>query len=577
LQITENPYWIDVFHKLRPAYQLPSRYALSSPLLDNEYKKVNDAVACKIADAECVAVVSDGWTDINGDSIINFIITTPLPVFLKSIETKENSHSGKYIADTLLDVIEDRRIGPKKVLAVVTDNASNMQCAWHEVSKKHPHIYCYGCCAHGLNLLATDICRVGSVEKLLLRAKAIVKCVKYKHIPSSALARIQKESIKRGKAKAVKSESKQSSRTKSQALKLIMPAPTRWGTTSAMLERLIALRKSLQLVVVEEDMDRFIDTAVKNDILDNNTFWPAIQNLNNLLQPVADAIKKIETDKPALSEVIPIFSDLKTKFEEHVPKAPLLKAEEKKVLQLLEYRKRFCSNKLQNVAHLLDPNHCGNFLNEQELSESYDTIVAVANTVPGCDSAQCMVDLAAFRAKDGLWKNKAIWEAAKSVPAAVWWKGLCAGKALTSVASKVLSLPATSASAERNWSTYKHIHSSKRNRLTTKRAEKLVNVAFNLKFLDNSRETVHHNTPKQKVELSEQELSRHSHDTTDASEDEQESDLRENSDNSCSENETDIESADSSVSDSDNDLRVCDSDNNYNDEHDMDSAESSEL
>jgi len=74
-----------------------------------------------------------------------------------------------------------------------------------------------------------------------------------------------------------------------------------------------------------------------------------------------------------------------------------------------------------------------------------------------------IADLAAFLAKEGLWKNKAIWESAKSVQYGVWWKGLCSGMALTSVACRVLSLPATSASAECNWSTYKHIHSTKRN------------------------------------------------------------------------------------------------------------------
>ena len=36
---------------------------------------------------------------------------------------------------------------------------------------------------------------------------------------------------------------------------------------------------------------------------------------------------------------------------------------------------------------------------------------------------------------------------------------------------------------ERNWSTYDYIHNKKRNRLTADRAEKLVNVFSNLRFL----------------------------------------------------------------------------------------------
>ena len=111
-----------------------------------------------------------------------------------------------------------------------------------------------------------------------------------------------------------------------------------------------------------------------------------------------------------------------------------------------------------------------------------------------------MVELADFRAKEGLWKNKAIWEAANSVSPLVWWKGIFYGKALSAVASRVLSVPATSASAERNWSTYEHMHNSKRNRLTTKRARKLVNIAHNLKLFRET-EIASSSTSAEKMQL----------------------------------------------------------------------------
>ena len=52
---------------------------------------------------------------------------------------------------------------------------------------------------------------------------------------------------------------------------------------------------------------------------------------------------------------------------------------------------------------------------------------------------------------------------------------------LSSIASSLLSLPPTSASCERNWSTYDSVHTKKRNRLTNVRSEKLVAVSTNLK------------------------------------------------------------------------------------------------
>ena len=59
-----------------------------------------------------------------GQGIINYIISTPQPVFYKSTDTKDNRHTSLYIADELKAVIND--LSPQKVFALVTDNAANM-------------------------------------------------------------------------------------------------------------------------------------------------------------------------------------------------------------------------------------------------------------------------------------------------------------------------------------------------------------------------------------------------------------------------------------------------------------------
>lgn len=66
-----------------------------------------------------------------------------------------------------------------------------------------------------------------------------------------------------------------------------------------------------------------------------------------------------------------------------------------------------------------------------------------------------------------------------------WWK--FHGKdtpELKLLAIRLLSQIASSSAAERNWSTYGFIHSIKRNRLTSKRAEKLVGVHSALRLQD---------------------------------------------------------------------------------------------
>lgn len=58
-----------------------------------------------------------------------------------------------------------------------------------------------------------------------------------------------------------------------------------------------------------------------------------------------------------------------------------------------------------------------------------------------------------------------------------WWR-LHGDEAplLCALAIRLLSQVASSSFAERNWSTYNFIHSIKRNRLTSKRVEKLVAI-----------------------------------------------------------------------------------------------------
>ncbi|KAL6522089.1 hypothetical protein OROMI_031966 [Orobanche minor] len=56
-------------------------------------------------------------------------------------------------------------------------------------------------------------------------------------------------------------------------------------------------------------------------------------------------------------------------------------------------------------------------------------------------------------------------------------------------AKKVLSQPISSSSAERNWSTYSYIHNVKRNRLNSKRADKLVFIHSNVRLLSRFSES----------------------------------------------------------------------------------------
>ncbi|KAK9695530.1 hypothetical protein QE152_g32508 [Popillia japonica] len=107
LDMTTKKIWLDVFKTMRCAYKPPSRYQLSSPLLESEYTRVKAAVSSKISEAPILSLQMDGWSNCRNDSISKFDINTPLPVFYKSIHTEDNRHLATFLAPEIVKVLEE--------------------------------------------------------------------------------------------------------------------------------------------------------------------------------------------------------------------------------------------------------------------------------------------------------------------------------------------------------------------------------------------------------------------------------------------------------------------------------------
>ena len=178
--------------------------------------------------ADCIAIISDGWSNVCGQGIINYIISTPQPVFDKSTDTRDNRHTGLYIADELKAVIND--LGPQKVFALVTDQAAFMFAALSKVEESYPHITPISCAAHALNLLLKDIMALKTMDTLYNRAKEMVRYVKGHQVISAIYL------------------TKQSEKNKSTTLKL--PSNTCWGGVVIVFYSILEGKESLQEMVI---------------------------------------------------------------------------------------------------------------------------------------------------------------------------------------------------------------------------------------------------------------------------------------------------------------------------------------
>ena len=78
-------------------------------------------------------LISNDWSNSHDESIINYLLVAQIKaIFLKSIATEKNHHTEKYITDELIEVISE--IDAQNIVAVTTDNVSNMKSSWLQLS-----------------------------------------------------------------------------------------------------------------------------------------------------------------------------------------------------------------------------------------------------------------------------------------------------------------------------------------------------------------------------------------------------------------------------------------------------------
>ena len=75
--VVENKSFREFISTVRPALlsALPTRYQIGGPLLDCHYNALRSSINTLIQQAEHLCTLSDGWSNVRGNSIINFVVT----------------------------------------------------------------------------------------------------------------------------------------------------------------------------------------------------------------------------------------------------------------------------------------------------------------------------------------------------------------------------------------------------------------------------------------------------------------------------------------------------------------------
>eukprot|EP00253_Pinus_taeda_P017244 PITA_17244 len=140
-----NPFWqpmCDAIAVVGPGYKSATYEELRGPILQAKRQDINSRLAelKKTLEVTRCTVMSDGWTDKKGRTLLNFL----------------------------------------NVVQVVTDNAANYVSVGKMLMERHPTLFWTPCAAHCLDLLLEDMGKLSFIKEALDMARSIPKFI-YNH------------------------------------------------------------------------------------------------------------------------------------------------------------------------------------------------------------------------------------------------------------------------------------------------------------------------------------------------------------------------------------------------------------
>lgn len=448
---------------------VPSRNKISNSLLDIEYERILKETSDIINQAEDLALVLDGWSEINGKGTVNIIITTPKPFFYKCVYPVTNRDTSTYLF-TQLKAITDE-IDPSKFVAVVTDNTNNMKAMWRMVELEYAHMFAVGCASHTLNLLLNDIMKLENFKICIEMVTKIIKYMKKRHVELAYFEKNQNQMYGNSK----------------KTLKL--PSQTPCGGYVIMMESFLCNREALEATVVCLNLN--FDREIKQNLLADD-LWNKVTAYQNILKPMFVATTKLESDGAVLSEVPQMFEYVRENVCNTLSSCEIINEEEKRYIKEAIGKRQHCVEKpIHFAANILDPRHRGIKLSPEKVAKGQELIHKYANLL-NKNTGKVMANLAEYQAKCGFYSQAGIWTAADQIEARTWWKGLCNCQIISSIAIKLLSVPPSSVSSERNGSLFGNTLTRPRNMINTDRLQKLIIVRSNIRQLsDNPNDNVY--------------------------------------------------------------------------------------
>ena len=158
----EQAGFIQLLKTMNPRYQLPSRHYFAREVLPKMYTEIRATLAARLAKVCDYALTTDMWSSRTCDPYMSVTVH-----FMEDWEMKSaclqtsyfpQDHTAEHIAEALQEAILNWNLNPSGLVAVTTDNGSNVVKALQLT--KWPRMQCFG---HRLHL-AIGECNIESTD-----------------------------------------------------------------------------------------------------------------------------------------------------------------------------------------------------------------------------------------------------------------------------------------------------------------------------------------------------------------------------------------------------------------------------
>eukprot|EP00253_Pinus_taeda_P019670 PITA_19670 len=281
-----NPFYqpmFDVVVVVGPGYKAPTFAKLKGPLLQDEKTNCTSRLEEFRASWEhngCT-VMSNGWTDQKGRTILNFLVSCPKgTMFMKYVDAFAHIKDSSLLCE-LLDIFI-QEIGPRNVVQVITDNTANYVTTGKLLMERYPNLFWTRCVAHYIDLMLEDIGKIPLVRDIVESSRSITKFI-YNHAYVLSLMRRFTNNKE-----------------------LVCPTITRFATTFISLQPLLNSMWDVKSMFPSQDWRALsISHIPKGEgicrlVSYDQSFWARVVEVCAISKPLVRVLRLVDGDKPAM-------------------------------------------------------------------------------------------------------------------------------------------------------------------------------------------------------------------------------------------------------------------------------------